>query len=219
MIISNNTYPKKSNSQDVLLGNDGDDDIKGGGRGDQLFGGKGEFQSKVPGDWIYHLIDASFTFTTGGTGSDTLAGGKGGDTLKGGQGSDIVNVCVDDVILGSSSDINIVCKALLVPPPSPPSPPSLQSDSCDGLCGGEAGSCFCDFMYVHVSRCGRESEEKRALALLSSSLFLLAFCHYVSLLLSNIEPRCQPSLKCSERCVHINSYPVLTSHIRMPTCT
>ncbi len=93
------------------------------------------------------------------TGSDTLSGGKGGDTLKGGQGSDTIKICVDDVILGNSTDVGIICKALLTPP-SPPSPP--PPSTCDGFCGGQsAASCYCDLAYVDVKR---ERESSGAVA-------------------------------------------------------
>jgi len=77
-----------SNSNDLILGIGGDDELNGGDGKDLLVGGGGD------------------DYLTGSAGNDVLLGGADFDTLSGGNGNDILDGGADTDILNGGADID-----------------------------------------------------------------------------------------------------------------
>ncbi|MFD2030017.1 Ig-like domain-containing protein [Ancylobacter dichloromethanicus] len=99
-----------------IFGDDGDDVIKGGMRGDQLDGGEGGDvlrggigDDTLKGDAGDDVLEGGIgnDRLEGGTGSDLLRGGIGQDTLVGGDGDDALEggIGSDDLAGGSGDDL------------------------------------------------------------------------------------------------------------------
>ncbi len=79
----------QQNSQLIVVGNQGDDFIKGGAGADTLFGGQGrdDIFGGEGDDLIFGNLGDDFVLN-GGAGNDTIYGGQGDDYIRGGEGND-----------------------------------------------------------------------------------------------------------------------------------
>jgi hypothetical protein len=66
---------------DVMIGNDGDNDFISHGGTDRICGGGGD-------DFVGYQFDAVKIYADGGPGDDWLIGSEAGDELRGGPGAD-----------------------------------------------------------------------------------------------------------------------------------
>jgi Ca2+-binding RTX toxin-like protein len=74
--------------RDMLVGDEGNDELNGGAAGDLLYGGEGE-DTLNGGDGVDYLSGGEGNdILNGGDGADYLTGGLGADTLDGGDGND-----------------------------------------------------------------------------------------------------------------------------------
>ncbi|WP_293359889.1 MULTISPECIES: calcium-binding protein [unclassified Microcoleus] len=86
----NDTIAGSSDSNERLLGNNGDDIIGGGGGNDIIYGGKGN--DGVDGNDGNDVVrgDSGNDLIFGGAGNDILRGGQGDDDLDGNDGNDFL---------------------------------------------------------------------------------------------------------------------------------
>jgi Ca2+-binding RTX toxin-like protein len=86
----NDTIAGSSDSNERLLGNNGDDIIGGGGGNDIIYGGKEN--DRLDGNDGNDLVrgDAGNDIIFGGFGNDILRGGQGDDDLDGNEGNDFL---------------------------------------------------------------------------------------------------------------------------------
>jgi hypothetical protein len=97
-----------------LLGNAGNDTLRGGGGDDHLFGGTGndELIAIRGNDFLFGgegndtlRAGAGQDYLEGGDGNDSLIGGSGNDTFHGGRGNDILRGGSDqDILYGDDGD-------------------------------------------------------------------------------------------------------------------
>ncbi|MHA7774583.1 VWA domain-containing protein [Roseibium sp. M-1] len=80
----------QASGDDVLIGGEGSDELRGGGGADTLIG------------------DAGNDRLLGGTGTDTLIGGEGNDRLEGGGGVDILNGGEGEDVIDGGGGMDIV---------------------------------------------------------------------------------------------------------------
>ncbi len=106
----NDTIAGSSDSNERLLGNNGDDIIGGGGGNDIIYGGKGN--DGVDGNDGNDVVrgDSGNDLIFGGFGSDILRGGQGDDDLGGNEGNDFLagDRGVDVLTGGLGADIFVL---------------------------------------------------------------------------------------------------------------
>ena len=118
----------------TIHGDDGNDSIKGGHAGDELYGDDGE--DRISGGDGNDSID-------GGPADDILSGDAGVDVVKGGDGNDAINGGPDsDILYGDEGDDDLHggpgCdgRCAQANPPTSDNPPPPQHDDKDILIGG-----------------------------------------------------------------------------------
>ena len=88
--------PHDQDGWDTIYGDEGNDEIHGGGRADTIYGGEGK-------DAIYG--DAGDDVIHGGDGNDVVIGGNDNDTIHGGAGDDILSGSNgNDILYGDAGD-------------------------------------------------------------------------------------------------------------------
>jgi Ca2+-binding RTX toxin-like protein len=106
----NDTIAGSSDSNERLLGNNGDDIIGGGGGNDIIYGGKGN--DGMDGNDGNDVVrgDSGNDLIFGGPGNDILRGGQGGDDLDGNEGNDFLagDRGVDVLTGGPNADIFVL---------------------------------------------------------------------------------------------------------------
>ncbi|MCC3411413.1 MAG: calcium-binding protein [Microcoleus sp. PH2017_29_MFU_D_A] len=106
----NDTIAGSSDSNERLLGNNGDDIIGGGGGNDIIYGGKGN--DGVDGNDGNDVVrgDSGNDLIFGGAGNDILRGGQGDDDLEGNDGNDFLagDRGIDVLTGGLGADIFIL---------------------------------------------------------------------------------------------------------------
>ncbi|MCC3408598.1 MAG: calcium-binding protein [Microcoleus sp. PH2017_10_PVI_O_A] len=106
----NDTIAGSSDSNERLLGNNGDDIIGGGGGNDIIYGGKGN--DGVDGNDGNDVVrgDSGNDLIFGGPGNDILRGGQGDDDLDGNEGNDFLagDRGVDVLTGGLGADIFVL---------------------------------------------------------------------------------------------------------------
>ncbi len=106
----NDTIGGSSDSNERLLGNNGNDIIGGGGGNDIIYGGKDD--DRLDGNEGNDVVrgDAGNDLIFGGLGNDILRGGQGDDDLDGNDGNDFLagDRGVDVLTGGSGADIFVL---------------------------------------------------------------------------------------------------------------
>jgi len=106
----NDTIAGSSDSNERLLGNNGDDIIGGGGGNDIIYGGKEN--DRLDGNDGNDLVrgDAGNDIIFGGFGNDILRGGQGDDDLDGNEGNDFLvgDRGIDVLTGGPGADIFVL---------------------------------------------------------------------------------------------------------------
>ena len=106
-----------SGNADILAGDSRDNDIRGGGGDDKLYGGPGGGEDELFGEGGDDMLFGGLhdDMLDGGGGADTLVGGAGDDTYDGGDGDDLIRADDDDTDIDGGDGIDTVSYARVEP--------------------------------------------------------------------------------------------------------